>query len=332
MSQHRVKVSTIPYFAYAAFVFVKKAMGLGGNRNRKFLVWKLIRLIDQGKISTENISVTSTGKNDGVGAQAMAKFSAMCFAEEYGIKYVHAPFESLAHAEDPRELWTESWERLLDMNIHDILLDTNNMLVVKLDEYLESPELWTEKAVISDLHFHPVCQLAPATGTAVSSKLRSRFLNHESNSSPSDDFIIGVHVRLGDVRKGDTDTGHRFIENKEIISVVERVSDVASAMGYKPKIHIHTNGSSEEVRDFSKFGNVTFYTGVSALKTFTELTKSNILIAARSDFSMLAGIYTSGIVICDPRHRTPLEGWIKNTMESAEFKKELHHRLNSKKS
>lgn len=327
MSPYRVKVPTIPYFAYAALVVVKKILGLGGNRNRKFLVWKLIRLINRGKVSTDNISVTSVGKNDGVGAQAMAKFSAMCFAEAFGIKYVHAPFASLAHAEDSPEQWAASWEKLLNMNIGNMLLDEKNMTVVRLEKYLEDPTLWKKEVVVADLHFHPICGLAPSLGSEVAKKLRNAIHVQRSPQQNACDFVIGVHVRLGDVRKGDADTGHRFVANGHIISIVEKVSEVACHLGQKPQIHLHTNGTPEQVRDFSRLPNLTYHAGESALETFASLVRSDVLISARSDFSMLAGIYCKGVVVCDSRHRTPLEEWIKVSPGAIDIKCELESKL-----
>lgn len=331
MPRHHVKIPIFRYYGYSSFVFLKKIIGLGGNRNRKLLVWKLIKLINQGKIDTANISVTSTGKNDGVGAQAMAKFSAMCFADAYDIEYVHAPFENLAHAEDLPERWVASWEELLRMNIGNRLLDEKSMHVVKLEKYLQDPSLWKKKVVVADLHFHPICELAPYLGCEASEKLKNAIHVNQSPQEKSDDFVIGLHVRLGDVRKGDSDTGHRYTENRHIISVVEKVLEAVSILEHEPQIHLHTNGTAGEVQEFSRFPNLTCHAGESALETFVSLVKSDILITARSDFSMLAGVYCKGIVICDSRHRTPLEEWIKVSPDAADFGNELKSKLNSMK-
>lgn len=330
MSFHKVKIPAMRYLSYAVFVQIKKMIGLGEGRNRKFLVWKLAKLINGGFIDVKNISVTSTGKNDGVGAQAMAKFSAMCFAKAYDIEYVHAPFVSLAHAEEPIEAWTQSWEQLLNMNIGDCLLDEESMRVVKLEEYLNDRSIWMQKVVVSDLHFHAICQLMPSLGTFVSRKLQNAIEQKVYDHKDNQELIIGVHVRLGDVRKGDSDTGHRYIKNNHIVSVLGQVLEVVSGLGYNPKIHIHTNGSSDEVQEFSIFKDVEYHANASAIQTFIDLVQSDVIITARSDFSMLAGIYSKGIVICDPRHRTPLNEWIKVVPGSVNVKKQLESDLKNK--
>jgi hypothetical protein len=46
---------------------------------------------------------------------------------------------------------------------------------------------------------------------------------------------------------------------------------------------------------------------------------------------MLAGVYNKGIVVCDPRHRTPLPGWIKAGPEIENLRDEINRRLHPPK-
>lgn len=327
MPRPNIKVPMLRYLGYASFIWAKKILGLHANRNRKFSVWKLMKLINSGVIDKNNLSVTSMGRPDGVGAQAMAKFSTMCFAQAYNIRYVHVPFESLAHAELPLEEWIEQWERILNMNIENNRLDPDTMHVVGLSEYIESPPLWKKKVVVADLHLHAFCELAPSFGTEVSKKLQIALNKEQSSSVSCSDFIIGVHVRRGDVRKGDVYTNHRFTPNQHTIAILKQVVEVVSHSGYSPQVQVHTNGSIEELADFLIFPGVQLYACTPAIETFIALSNSDVLISARSDFSMLAGIYCKGIVICDPRQRTPLKEWIKVTPNHINIREELERKL-----
>jgi hypothetical protein len=257
----------------------------------------------------------------------MAKFSAMCFSQAYGFKYVHAPFEDLAHADLPPNEWAEAWEQLLKMDIENSLLNPSTMQVVGLENYLKNPTLWKKAVVLTEQHFHAFCELAPAHGTEVSKKLQIAFNSQQLSGEESTAFKIGVHVRRGDVCIGDADTGHRFTTNAHTISILEQVFQVACQAGHKPEIHLHTNGSVEELADFSLFPDITYHAGSSAMETFISLAKSNILICTRSDFSMLAGVYCTGIVVCDPRHRTPLPDWLKVSRKCRNLKEEIRQQL-----
>jgi hypothetical protein len=218
------------------------------------------------------------------------------------------------------------------MNIHDCLLDSEPRPVVRLKDYLQDPALWNKKVVVADQHFHAFCELAPAFGSEVSKKLQIAFNEQPLPAVAGKGFIIGVHVRRGDVRKGDTDTGHRFTTIGHTISILEQVIDVVCSAGRSSEIHLHTDGAIEEVGDFSRFPRITYHAGRPALETFTALAKSDILISTRSDFSMLAGVYCKGIVVCDPHHRTPLQEWIKAKPRCSDLRKSLSAQINSRAS
>jgi hypothetical protein len=69
MYLNKTQIPKLRYFGYAALLWSKKTLGLRADRHRNFLIWKLIKLIESGKIDPKTISVTSTGKSDGAGAQ-----------------------------------------------------------------------------------------------------------------------------------------------------------------------------------------------------------------------------------------------------------------------
>jgi hypothetical protein len=305
-----LQIPMIPYLGYGVLYRAKKLFGLRANRHRNFLIWKFIRLIESGKIDPRKVSITSMGKTDGAGAQAMAKFSAMCFAHAFGMRYVHEPFANLAHAELPRSEWDAAWENLLQMHAGHTALDRTIMRTVGIGEYLDHPDLWNRDVVISERHYHAFCELAPVHGVEVSKRLQAAFRHRRATTDAAERFIIGVHVRRGDVSHHDIETRHRFTPSQHITSIVEQVLSAVEAAGIAPEIHIHSNGSVEDLADFSRFPNVHFHAGSPALETFADLADSDVLICTRSDFSMLAGIYSPGIVICDPHHRTPLPNWL----------------------
>jgi len=149
-----VKVPALRYLGYAAFVYSKKVIGLTKQRNRKFYVWKLIRLLQSGRVNSDQLQICSEGKEDGVGAQALAKFSAMCMAEGCGIPYIHRPFLTLAHEELPIDEWTSAWENLLGMGCMSSPTSRHDFNTIKLEELVSSPKLWNQKFMISSYHFH----------------------------------------------------------------------------------------------------------------------------------------------------------------------------------
>lgn len=327
MPKHHPSIPMIRYLGYAALFHAKKANGMRAHRHRNFLIWKLVRLVESQKVDCARLGITSMGKTDGVGAQAMAKFSAMCVARAYGMEYVHVPFENLAHAELPNREWDAAWEQLLGMHEGNARLDPEHRHVVGLGEFIETPSLWREKVVIADRHFHAFCELAPVHGSGVAGKLRAAFARHRPPEAPNGVCRVGVHVRRGDVRKGDADTQHRFAPNHHVASILRQVAEAVVDAGLKPEIHLHSNGTVDELREFDAFPGLEYHAGSPAIETFVSLATSDVLIGTRSDFSMLAGVYNGGIVVCDPRHRTPLPEWLRADSARNGFKNTLQERL-----
>lgn len=327
MPIQKTQIPKLRYFGYAALFWAKKAAGLRAHRHRNFLIWKWVKLIESGKIDPQKISITSMGKTDGAGAQAMAKFSAMCFAQAYGMRYVHAPFSNLAHAELNGGQWDQAWEDLLRMGSGNVQLDPTSMLVVGAGEFLENPALWNREVVVFERHYHAFCELAPLHGLEVSKKLQAAYLRGNPSRDSSASFRIGVHVRRGDVRQGDVETKHRYTPNTHIISILEQVLKAVTHAGHTPEIHVHTNGGIDELAEFNRFAGIHYHAGSPALDTFVSLAASDILIGTRSDFSTLAGIYCRGIVICDPRHRTPLPEWIRASGDLPAIGRDVSRRL-----
>ncbi|MGA0846236.1 MAG: hypothetical protein ACO3RV_06805, partial [Luteolibacter sp.] len=267
MPQNHQRIPRFRYLGYAALYQAKKAAGLRADRHRNFLIWKLVKLMESGKINGGHLGITSMGKTDGVGAQAMAKFSAMAIAHAYGMQYVHVPFKNLAHAELPGSEWDGVWEQLLAMNAGAPPFDPENMKPVGLGEFLGNPALWKRKVVIFDRHFHPFCELAPNHGCEVAGKLQASFGKYPPEKPGHHVCRIGVHVRRGDVRKGDTDTNHRFTPNGHTVAVLRQVIEAAVDSGLEPEIHLHSNGTIDELGEFRQCRGIEYHTGSPALDT-----------------------------------------------------------------
>lgn len=323
----------IPRLAYAGYGFLfhaKKLLGMRANRHRNFLIWRLIRLIDAGCVDVSKIGICSVGKTDGAGAQALAKISAMCFAQAYGMRYVHAPFQNLAHAEEPVMEWDRKWEELLRLGAGVELLNRSGMKTVGIGEYLDDRYLWDKEVVLCERHYHSFIELAPEYGTVVSERLKTVFQGTRKAASHDSVCSIGVHVRRGDVGNKNEQTRHRFQPTGEIVDFARQVIEGVCRAGYVPDLHIYSNGSMEELKEFRCFERVNFHVGTSALDTFEQLATSDVLMCTRSDFSLLAGVYCAGVVVCDERHRTPLPDWVRTQRGKTNLAEQVFERLNNR--
>lgn len=325
---HRIAPPRWEYWGYALLVRIKCLLRLPLARHRKFMVWKLIRLIEQGRISRDRLSLTSLGKSDGVGAQAMAKFSAMCLAEAYQLDYIHTPFSTLAHSESPMETWVSAWETLLGLSEYRENPPNQPTRTCGIETYVFNPKYWNDRVCLSAKHFHAFCQLAPHYGEIVAKKIRTAYWRDEQARAPGDPIDLCVHVRRGDVRPDDPETAYRFTSHSEIVSLLEWMLPIMRRQGRQVRLHVYSNGRPSDFEDFPEFPELAYHLEASALDTFKALAKADVLITTRSDFSHLAAIYCRGIVLCDPRHRTPLPSWTgMDTLKCAIAKEHLEARI-----
>ncbi len=316
------------YRGYALLVGAKRLLGLSLDRHRKFMVWKLIRLLEEGHIPRDRLSLTSAGKSDGVGAQAMAKFSAMCLAEAYQLDYIHTPFTTLAHAESPMAEWVSSWETLLRLSEYPAGPLDPQTRVCGIESYVSNAQSWNDWACVSARHFHAFCQLAPQYGERVAQKIQTIYWRDAPASHPGGPLNLCIHVRRGDVRPDDSETAHRFTSHSEIVTLLEWILPMMRQLRRPLRLHLYSNGKLADFEDFPDFPELKYHLDTSALETFRSLAAADLLITTRSDFSHLAAIYCRGIVFCDPRHRSPLPGWLHIDALKSEFaKSELATRL-----
>lgn len=296
---------------YGAAVRAKRLLGLSCARHRSFFLVKLACALDQGKVSGR-LDITAAGKRDGAGAQGLARVSALCFARTFGLRYVHSPFITLAHAELPMDQWLEQWESLLGLGDGVQWVADSRLPIVDLEPYAMSPCLWSRDHLLSVRHYHPIFALAPQQCEEVSRALGESFQSRHGASPRARGLPLElrVHVRRGDVHVGDPQTRHRFMSNDRVVRMIDRVRRTIEASGRACHIRLYSQGRPEDFSDFDAVPGIQFRLDLPAIDTFRELVDSDILMLARSDFSYLAGMYCRGLKICDRRHRYPLPGWI----------------------
>lgn len=307
-------------YGYGAVVATKRLVGLSCARHRTFFLLRLMHALNEGRI-TGRLEVTSAGKKDGAGAQGLARVSAMCFARAYGLRYVHSPFVTLAHAEMPLERWLSEWEGLLGLGDGAPDARDTPLPVVDLETYAMTPALWRTDRLLSVRHYHTFCALAPQYGEEVSRDLGAAYsrrngLGLRPAGAPVE---IRLHVRRGDVRADDAETSHRFTTNASVLRMLEQVRAAVLATGRTCRVRLYSQGSREQFSEFEGVPELEFRLDVPALETFRELVEADVLLLARSDFSHLAGMYCRGVKICDPRHRAPPPSWVRMDMATGKL-------------
>ncbi len=273
---------------------------------------QLADALRSGRIAP-SIAITTRGKTDGAGAQANACMSAMAFANATGIKYVHTPFQSVAHAEEDPATWTQNWEAFFGLGVDEVTADPGATLV-NLKSFLDQPQLWKRPDIIIHAeHFHDFCNRQPDSYHAILPRLRAKFEAGGGQqiclSEVSNELIIAVHIRRGDVSQKDAVTASRYTDNQRILTTIKQCQSMSERLGQPYRVNIYSEGRAEDFQIFADIG-ASLKIGLNPFTTVLGLVNADILITAKSAFSFVAGLLSDRTKIYEPFWTKAPSDWI----------------------
>jgi len=253
--------------------------------------------------------VTCRDRTDGGGAQVAAQLSAILYATEQGATYAHTPFQQIAHGPDELEPaeWVESWERFFSIGDGEVqAADLHELKQVELAKpHRKSPK----KGALNVVHHcHKVTNHLPDAWHALRPSIRTKYFSQAKPPTPLDDkakLNVAVHVRRGDVTQNGN-FSERFTEGSMIQSHVERVIGLLG----KERCQVHL--FSQAGQDLSEFDDLDpqWHLDLDPLTTIHAMVSADVLFAAKSCFSWLAGLIGTGHVIQDDFWHPSMPDWI----------------------
>ena len=219
----------------------------------------LFRSLGNGKVA-----ITSRGRNDGVGAQALGKITTQVLAQALKFQYVHMPFEHLEHVDNgmkPKH-YADEWEKLLCIaGEHTHLSRFPHIRPLTHNDLHRRIATHPFKAgiayVVRDAHSFTNAfkdDLEEEWKTVIS-ELRDRF-QYEANE-PSKIVNVAVHIRRGDaLLRGKAEQTKRVLENQYFINVMKMLENSVPE-DTELEFHIISEGVPDDFNDItSQFKNV----------------------------------------------------------------------------
>ena len=296
------------YLGRHAWVFFKETAGLSRRNDRTYYIDRFVRALRSGRLG-RNYKILATGKDDGAGSQAQAAMSALCFAQAFGLRYIHRPLETIEHAEGPMRDWVRQCEEHFNLGAGAQPLPTSSDPVVPLDELLMAPEKWPDTAIVAAPHYLHYCNQDPQAWERVQPLLRDKFWR---NKQPRERgaFTIALHARRGDVSAGNAKVARNFTPNTAFLRTLEAIMGaVATNVSSSVRVELFSQGDPEIFQDFVRFG-CKLRLDEPALVTHRALVDADILIMSKGAFSYTAGVLNEGITLYDPQKYRPLQDWI----------------------
>lgn len=259
------------------------------------------------------LALTCRGKTDGAGAQANACISAMAVAEATGLTYLHTPFQRVEHAEGDPDEWTRKWEEFFGLGEGERVIPPEHE-AVGLKAFLDQPKLWRREGLtLAAPHYQGVCNAHPDLYTAIIPRLRRKYAAHDKSRLALDrgdeQVTVAIHIRRGDVSKSDPVTSGRFTDDARIAHTVSRLQNAIMAQGLTARCHIYSEGRPEDFARFTDLG-CRLHVGRDAFETIHNLAMSDVLVAAKSAFSFVAGLLSEGVKLYEPYDTAAPRDWL----------------------
>jgi len=304
----------------------KEVLGLPRRGYRTFFIDRFSRLLKSGAIG-RNCRIIALGKNDGVGSQALASMSALCFARAHGLQYVHRPFTFIEHAEGDMQAAVRMWESHFNLGAGELRIDENNFPVVPIDEFMLSPDRWQDDIAVSAPHYLHFCNRDRTAWERVAPLLRARY-RAQSTRSDNKPFTVAVHVRKAVSPLDPQNKVRNLTSNASFVETIKTMQEVFRAKRKAVQIRIFSQGQPQDFIEFSNHG-CELCLDAPALSTHQQLIDADVLVMSRSAFSYTAALLNDGICFYDPQKERPLQNWILRSRSGSFDQKELSDRLDS---
>lgn len=246
-------------------------------------------------------NITVQRGSDGFGSQLMSIISGMAYAKTNNLNYLHSPINNIKLL-DKNEFQNTDLERA-NLLISDIIKNLGYSNYTGIEECSIRP------------FYHDTIYFE-----GVDKYYTDSFLNElpqvYKNLPPTfykKNFNIGIHIRRGNDIFNQSDINDRIISNdiyEKIIKILKYVFPEAIIHIFSwtdPKLNIDNNNVEYHI---TKSGEL-------FLDDFNSLVHSDILFVGSSTFSISAGFFCKGIVVCGPElcklKNTPIPTrWKKN--------------------
>jgi hypothetical protein len=227
-------------------------------------------------------SITVNRGNDGFGSQLMSIISGLAYAKTNNLNYLHTPIQEI-------KLLDKDTFQNTDLNESNILV---NNIIKKLG-YLNYTGV---EDCSSKPFYHDIIYKEGADKYYTDLFLNELKMAYEKEppSYYNNNFNIGIHIRRGKDIFNDNDINARIIPNKiyeKTINILQKIYAEAKIHIFSwtdPKLNINTNNVEFHISD----------TGDKFLNDFNALVHSDILFVGSSTFSISAGFFCKGIVVC----------------------------------
>ncbi len=230
----------------------------------------------------------------------------MIYADLKGIRYLHTPLRALDHTPegfDAKE-WAQRWENRLNYSDCQPIHHDAVLTCVPKAHHLRP----RSGPIYSVKHCHKITNHLPLQWDALRARLRAGY-HPESGPEMNDNPFIAVHIRRGDV-SSEGNNQLRYTPLESVIARTELALNHLAKLGRSPQVRVYSQGAIEDFAELAKRFDAELHLEEDEFSTFHALVSAEALVMAKSSFSYLAALISTGICIYEPFWHPPMPDWI----------------------
>lgn len=265
---------------------------------------RLIEIIEARRLAdpaTPPLAITCRGRIDGAGAQALGIISALLLADATGCRYFHSPFATMAHAPGDRAAWAAQWERFLNLGRGEARVPPRARLIPAIDLVRDPTACDRPDSVLAASYYHWAGFQTPEALDRLSRRLRRKYQGSRKSAIPSHrgppgSLTAAIHVRRGDVTADHPVLRRFYTQDEPILETMRAIRSAARRLGRDVHVNLYSEGPEEMFRAFAAAG-CRLRLDSDAFTAFHNLVRADILVQAKSSFSYVAGLISTGAVL-----------------------------------
>ncbi len=259
----------------------------------------------------DHCRITCIGLGDGVGSQMHGRLSTLLYARHYNITYIHTPLENLEHLPEganPEKI-TRDWEEFFNLGDGEV----QRKEIPDTPRFLRKPHrVWLRPdRFYAVTHCHRAMMWHPQAYASWLPEFRRRYHKTpkpELTFYPPYKHHIAVHLRRGDVSHAGKESFRYTSENQLLGPILKHAENIQNSTGRDCLIHVFSQGQPDEFSQLRGAG-AQLHLDEDPMVSFHHLVAADSLFMAKSTFSYLAGMLSSGHCYYEPSWLPCMPGW-----------------------
>jgi hypothetical protein len=270
---------------------VKRLIGRKPCRDERLVFYRRYILHRLGLRRIDAITCVIDEVTEGACTRAFFVMRTIRLARASGLAYLHSPFTRIGHADRPMQEWVAAWEAVFNLGADELSFDGRTSGVIN-NSYQLARDL--ELCFGCRDRRNRKHELQEQFQALMPEFRRRYYLNKSPRTTQ--EVTVAVHIRRGDISTNNP--LDKYTATEKVLRIASAVKTILDSHVVPMSIRIYSEGDEKDFAELSPLG-AEFFLNADTIWTIQELAEADILIVAKSFFSLYAGYMSDGIKIIE---------------------------------